>query len=116
MIKISVDEASAFDILSVQEIKISKLESCPSKDILINLNRLLTLEIIEQIGKDKFLKIYNSQEYCDLFNLNSNIFNLISSEKQSKDTKIQEKNHRRFLQKTKIQEIYFGHKPSEQKI
>ncbi len=116
MIKISIDEASAFDILSVQEIKISKLEDCLNKEYLLKNIQILKREISEQIGEDKFYQVYKSEEYFSLLDLNSNIFDLISLEENTKKSKVQEKNHRRYLQKKKIQELYFRSKLSEQKI
>jgi hypothetical protein len=75
-IKCFKNPAQLFDELSILSVKIDK---CQEKGIRYDYNSMNQLEneIIGGIGQCLFLEILESQEYDDLYKLNTKIFELI---------------------------------------
>lgn len=112
MIKISVDEGYAFDILSIFEVKVNnctdtaKVQS--SKDGFYKLHE----ELLNQLGYVKMYEIINSQEYRDLYNENLTTFTLVDKIRASDEVSIGKdidlNNLRRFECKRKLQSRFFN--------
>ena len=124
MIKVTIDEASAFDMLSILEVKLIgeyKLDNVKKKKLNENYE-LLKGEIIEQIGEDKFNEILDSEEYRFLLASNNVVFQMIDKVKESKAREaqtskiVQSMNDDRFRLKSKLQTQFFNNKLIEQKI
>ena len=111
MIKLTVDEAFAFDFLSILEVK--KLYGMDVENLLESYK----IEISNQIGIDFFKKIHSSVEYSELLNHNKKTFDAVDKAKtdEVKASYVDECNYRRSLSKKKIQEKYFNNKLTELK-
>ena len=116
MIKISVDEAYVFDMLSIFDVKIKKLSG---EKLVITLEKFSDMveEIIEQIGKEKFDQIYSSIEYKELVQANQNIFDLVDeSQKIEGMAKVtDDANFTRHLKKISLQKTHFNNDLTEVK-
>jgi hypothetical protein len=124
MIKVTIDEASAFDMLSILEIKLIgewRMEHAKKKRLNENYE-LLKSEIIEQIGEDKYNEILDSEEYRFLLASNNVVFQMIDKVKESKAREaqtakvVQSMNDDRFRCKGNLQNTFFNNKLIEQKI
>jgi hypothetical protein len=124
MIKVTIDEASAFDMLSILEIKLIgewRMEQAKKKKLNENYE-LLKGEIIEQIGEDKYNEILDSEEYRFLLASNNVVFQMIDKVKESKAREaqtakvVQSMNDDRFRLKSKLQTQFFNNKLIEQKL
>ena len=108
MIKISVDEAYVFDMLSILDVKMKKLTG---EKLVITLEKfnLMAEEVIEQIGKENFDKIYSSVEYKELVQANQDIFDLVDeSQKIEGMAKVtDDANFARHVKKMNLQKIHF---------
>lgn len=108
MIKISLDEAYVFDILSIHQVKINNFHG---EKLQITLSAMSDLveEIIEQIGKSKYNEIVLSTEYNELIIANQKVFNYVDLVKQdnglAKET--DDANYERYLKKAALQEKFF---------
>lgn len=114
MIKISIDEAAAFDILSILEVKTSKNHDKKFRNLYLKLLK----EIKDQIGNLKTNEILKSKDYQDLLRANENVFELVDLAKKNrvsaKDMDLA--NYKRFVLKTAIQQKYFNKNLTETKI
>ena len=124
MIKVTIDEASAFDMLSILDIKLMgeyKIDNAKKKKLNENYE-LLKGEIIEQIGEDKFNQILDSEEYRFLLASNNVVFQMIDKVKESKAREaqtskvVQSMNDDRFRCKGNLQNAFFNNKLIEQKL
>lgn len=116
MIKISLDEAYVFDMLSILCVKMKKLNG-DKFEITRYKYETLTNEIQEQIGVFLFEKIISSKEFLEMIDANEKIFNLIDQDK-TKDSLAQitdDANHIRFLKKLALQDKFFDQKLTEMK-
>lgn len=109
MIKLSVDEAHAFDFYSILEVK---------NYIGIDVKNLLDFykqEISNQITNEMFDKIYSSEEYKELLLNNKKTFDAVDKAKtdEVKASYVDECNYRRTLSKKKLQQKYFDNTLSE---
>ena len=117
MIKISIDEAAAFDILSIFEVKNENryIDNLNDKNYL-----KLQWEIENQIGSDKFNEILESEEYLALKFINRDIFHLIDYVKKHPKKIFFESadklNYSRYKYKTLLQEKFFNKELNEVKI
>jgi len=113
MITLKVDEAYAFDYLSILEVK--KIFH-PHKEW-AEINECIK-HIIPQIGQDLFDKIYNSEEYREMVLINSETFKLVDLAKENKcsakDVDIY--NYKRFKAKIALQNKFFKTIVQETKI
>jgi len=80
MLRISLDEAYVFDMLTVFDVKIKKLNGQKLAKTLDKFSDLIE-EVIEQIGKDKYNQIISSDEYQNMIKANQKIFELIDQSK-----------------------------------
>lgn len=111
MIKITVDEAFAFDFYSILEVK---------KNFGVDVNnQLLTYknEICSQLSEELFEKIYNSEEYIELYYYNKLTFEAVDKAKldEVKASYVDECNYKRTLSKKKLQQKFFNNGLSEVK-
>lgn len=114
MIKVSLDEAVVFDMLSILLIKTEK-----SKDMQNTRNYLNFFEDIkDSIGLNKLREVMDSEEFEDLRKANNSVFSGVDLAKKDliSASKLDALNYERFLCKKKIQEKFFEHKLKEQKI
>lgn len=116
MIKISLDEAYVFDMLSVLDIKLSKLNDQKFQLTKSKFDNLKN-EIIEHISLEKFTQIYDSEEYKNLVNANLRIFELIDLSKSDNGlAKItDDANFKRHIEKSKLQNKFFNNDLTEVK-
>ena len=116
MLKISLDEAYVFDLLSIYSVKIEN--SFDHKKIkLLESYKLLSSEIINQIGQKLYDEILNSDEYKDLISSNKNVFNLVDKSGESELSKItSDANYDRYVKKHILQNKFFKTNLTEVKI
>lgn len=111
MINLAVDEAYAFDFLSILEVK--KLLNNDDKTYYD------CLELIrEQVGESKFQDVILSPQYKDLVNTNKRIFDYIEEIRKGKklDAKVvDDANMARFMYKKELQAKFFSTKLTEKK-
>jgi hypothetical protein len=116
MIKISVDEAYVFDMLSIFDVKIKKLSG---EKLAITLEKFSDMveEVVSQIGKEKFDLIYASSEYKEMIQANQIIFDLVDeSQKVEGMAKVtDDANYARFLAKMNLQKAHFDNDLTEVK-
>lgn len=112
MVKISVDEAYAFDYLSILEIKKEK-----GSDIENYINHIKK-ELIEQINVEKFENIINSQEYFDLLDSNKLTFDAVDKAKTDEVSAsyVDVCNYQRMISKKNLQSQFFSKSLNEIKI
>ena len=116
MLKISLDEAYVFDLLSIYKVKIDN-SSDHKKIKLIESYQLLSTEIINQIGQKLFDEIINSIDYKDLIFSNQNVFDLVDRADESELSKITaDANFNRYMKKISLQNKFFKNKLTEVKI
>ena len=112
MINLSVDEAYAFDYLSILFIKKGMSESAYKtwNDCSIYLNN--------QIENQLFNEIINSDEYVRMIEANQKTFNMVDLAKEDKCSArdVDMCNYERYKAKINLQNKFFGNKVSEFKI
>lgn len=113
LIKVEVDEAAAFDMLSILEIKSKKTENS-------NLQFINALNsIVLQLGLHKTNTVLESDLYKELLKANKLVFNyvdLLNDGYYIPGLIVHLANMRRYSIKTKIQKMYFSSGLSEEKI
>lgn len=108
MLKISLDEAYVFDLLSIYEVKIEKCLDLNKKGILIKSYENLLSEICDQIGKELFEKVIKSSVYNDLKESNSKVFDLVERANENPLAKnTAEANYERYIHKKTLQNKFF---------
>jgi len=118
MIKISLDEAYVFDLLSILDLKRTK--SAGKEDNQKHIENYDTLydEISEQITDIKMHQVIKSEEYKNLVVINSKVFDLVDLGKDqeglAKTTAMA--NYDRFILKNKLQKKFFKNPLKEAKI
>lgn len=117
MLKISLDEGFAFDILSIAQVKIIK-SSVQDKEKLISNYQNLSKEIISQIGFDLYGEIVASKEYQDLRDANEKTFNLVDQVKNDNGLAklVDDSNYNRYQKKVALQNKFFNNEVKEVKI
>lgn len=116
MIKISLDEAYVFDLLSIYQVKSDKSDIDKKRKLLVILTEL-SQEIISQVGYQKYSTIVNSDEYIDLIKLNREIFDLVDRASESEISKeTADKNLERYYTKIKLQNKFFESEITETKL
>jgi len=116
MIKISLDEAYVFDMLSVMDIKIDLLSGIKLETVKMA-HSVLSQEIVDQIGVEKYFEVIKSKEYKDMIRSNKNVFDLIDQSKNDNGlAKItDDANYDRYLKKVSLQERFFNNGLTETK-
>lgn len=119
MIKISVDEAHAFDTLSILDVKISNCEDS-NKIKLKKAYDVLLDELYQQLSFNLVDKILKSNQYFDLKTANLKIFKLVDkiriSDSESIAKETDDANINRFICKKQLQKSFFDDKLLEVKI
>ncbi len=116
MLKISLDEAYVFDMLSVFDVKIKKLTG---EKLLLTLEKYSDManEVIEQIGVDKYNEIILSSEFKKMIDANLRVFELIDESKN--DTGLakitDDANYERHIAKMLLQKRFFDSELTEVK-
>jgi hypothetical protein len=112
MINLRVDEAYAFDYLSILDIKKEFNEF--SKENWIKCYN----DIESQISKNKMEKIISSLEYLNLLEANILTFNLVNKAKTNLVTakEVHKANDLRYKRKLELQTKFFDNKLSESKF
>ena len=118
MIKISLDEAYVFDLLSILDLK--KIKSIGKEDNQKHIENYNTLysEISEQITDIKMNEIIESEEYKDLVDINTKVFDLVDlgKEQEGLARTTAMANFDRFILKNKLQKKFFKNNLKEAKI
>ncbi len=114
MLKISIQEAVAFDSLSIFLLKVVRNNNEINNK---NYNFLLN-ELYSELGIEKTNIILNSREYKDLYKINELIFNLVDRVKKDPciGNQIDKANYDRFKRKQELQFKFFKSNLSEQKF
>lgn len=114
MIKLELDEAFCFDLLSIKKVKFDKNPSAFSKQEY----ELVFSQINNQIENKKFYDILNSEEYKNLYLINSEVYESVDLAKNNRITaqKVDYLNWVRFIRKKTIQEKFFNTIQNEQKF
>ena len=111
MIRVSVDEAYAFDMLAILSVKCHYANGKEETDKTSRNYKRLEAEIKSGIGIDKFNHVINSEEYNDLFNINMEIFDTIDLLNKACDQVhagyVNDLNYARYKVKTKLQAKFF---------
>ena len=118
MIKISLDEAYVFDLLSILDLKRNKSAKKEDNQKHIENYNILYDEISEQITDIKMHQIIKSKEYKDLIDINTKVFDLVDLGKEQEGlTRITAMaNYDRFILKNKLQKKFFKNPLKEVKI
>ena len=105
MIKILVDEAYAFDYLSILEVKNSELR-----------NEIAAM-IAKQVGVMKTMNVYASEEYDRLFETNKTLFDCVERARYGTITakELDEANMQRHYAKQALQKRFFQNDLTETK-
>lgn len=113
MINLLVDEAYAFDYLSILEVK---------KDLAADAQKEEAFEICKVfLSKqlDNFESIYSSKEYKDLYNINKKTFDLVDLARNNGEVtakQVDDANMERFYRKCDLQSKFFSNSLIESKI
>jgi len=112
MIKLLVDEAYAFDYYSIFELKTTK-----NQNLVDSMNQI-KIDLISQIGEEKFKEIINSEEYRKLYDANSETFDAVDKAKTDEvlASHVDKCNYLRMLAKKDLQNKFFTNKLTEFKI
>lgn len=105
MITIPVDEAYAFDYLSIQEVKKSSLVLA------------VAYHVKCQVGSSKFNTVIASQEYKDLYTANLNLFDCVERARYGTISarELDEANMQRHYAKQAVQKAHFDNELTELK-
>lgn len=114
MIKLLVDEAYAFDYLSILEVKSTKKDDQKLKNTLDSCKE----NIAAQISKDLFDSIFQSIEYEKLFEVNNKLFEAVDLAKENLVTAkyVDDLVYERYLAKTQLQNKFFKEAVTEVKM
>lgn len=116
MLKISLDEAYVFDLLSIYQVKINNAQD-QKLDQLKKTYDILSNEIIDQIGQELFLKIISSIEYHELIKINQIVFNLVDRANETQLSKLTaDANYQRYIKKIELQNEFFKNTITEVKL
>jgi hypothetical protein len=116
MIKISLDEAYVYDILSIYAVKIENSEGEKRQKSLDSFNKL-SEEIQNQIGMVKHHSIINSSAYFDLKHANKEVFDLVDRAGETYLSKLTaDANYKRYIKKVELQTKFFDNQITEVKI
>jgi hypothetical protein len=113
MINLLVDEAYAFDYLSILEVK-KNLSLDPQKQkAFADCKNFLSLQL------SNFYEIYSSDEYHDLYDINKKTFDLVDLARNNGNVtakQVDDANMERFYRKRDLQSKFFSSQLVESKI
>lgn len=112
MIKITVDEAAAFDMLSILGVKTERATSRAPAITAAN----LADEIADQLGRETYVRVIESPQFDALYETNSRLFDLIDAikvrgEQLGDATAIDQLNYARYQGKRVVQDTFFAASP-----
>jgi hypothetical protein len=113
MINLLVDEAYAFDYLSILEVK---------KDLIVDTQKQEAFETCKNFLKNQlnnFNNIYVSKEYKDLYDINKKTFDLVDLARNNGNVtakQVDDANMERFYRKRDLQFKFFSNPLVESKI
>lgn len=112
MIKITVDEAYAFDYYSILEIK-KEYKSDVESQI-----KIIEGDLINSVGYEKFILIKDSKEYKNLYMSNKETFDAVDKAKNDdvKASYVDKCNYQRMICKKELQKKFFSGDLTEQKM
>jgi len=112
MIKITVDEAYAFDYYSILELK---KQNGSQVDQIID---IIKSDLLEQIGVEKFNLIIESEEYLKLYSSNKTTFEAVDKAKTDEvlASYVDRCNFLRMVYKRELQNKFFSSSLSEVKL
>jgi len=116
MLRISLDEAYVFDMLSVFDVKLRNLSG---EKLAKTIEKYADMkeEVEEQIGLDKYNQIVSSREYQQMIFANERVFQLIDESKN--DTGLakvtDDANYERHIAKMALQKRFFDGELTEVK-
>jgi hypothetical protein len=112
MIKITVDEAYAFDYYSILKLK---KENGSDIDHVIS---VIESDIVNQIGETEFNLIINSEEYLNLYSSNKTTFDAVDKAKTDEvlASYVDKCNYLRMIHKKELQNKFFSSNLSEIKL
>lgn len=116
MIKIGLDEAYVFDMLSVFDVKIKKLDDEKLAKTIEKMSDMIE-EVVNQIGNDKYQLIIQSNEYKEMVLANQRVFELIDESKLDSGLakKTDDANYQRHIAKMNLQNTFFDNELTEVK-
>jgi hypothetical protein len=116
MLKISLDEAYVFDMLSVFDVKIKNLNGEKLAKTIEKMSDMIQ-EVIEQISEEKYGKIVSSIEYKKMLEANQRIFNLVDQIKDDSGLAkiVDDANYDRHIAKMAFQKRFFNSELTEVK-
>ena len=121
MIRISVDQAYAYDMLAIHVVKQRAFNGAAAEEARLKLSE----EIRDAVGAEVHEAVLLSREYQELIDVNQTIFNAVDQIKElSRDGGhlvmdagyIDDRNYRRHQLKAALQERFFSEALSERKI
>lgn len=114
MITLKVDEAYAFDYLAILEIKKNLFPSKSKESTFLNCKEFLYKQLPD------FDRIYNSNEYKELYEINKKTFEFVdevrNNNPQISAKQVDDLNMQRFYKKEKLQKTFFSTNLAEEKI
>ena len=116
--KITIEISECYDRLSINFVKLEKCQDIKKKETIREQIELLEQEINVSIGRDLALKIFKSDEYKELYNVNLTLFNLVDEIKINPlvGKTIDDNVYLRHLAKNKIQKKFFNEEFKEVKL
>ncbi len=118
MLKVSLDEGYAFDILSIYYVKALYADTPERRLISMKALKTMRAELEMQIGTEKLESILDSFYFKDLIDANKDTFNLVEEVRKSEEglaKKLDTSNLRRYYCKVRLQEHFFESSPVEVK-
>jgi len=106
MIKLQLDEAFCFDLLSISEVKYNKTKNINAFNNFLQIK----FEISNQINENVLSSIIESTEYKELLNCNEKIFDLVDEIKVNSSLPasiVDNLNYKRFQLKKSLQDRFF---------
>jgi hypothetical protein len=114
MIILQVDEAYAFDYLSILEVKKNLYPSLEKLNSFLNCKNFLADQL------NNFNEIYQSKEYQNLYDINKKTFGLVDLVRKNSlevtAKQVDEANMERFYKKQTLQKVFFNRGLIEEKI
>lgn len=115
--KFSFDYVYALDVLSIGEVKMLKLEEGEKRDQVIKHVKILSQELENYLGLNKFLAIYQSQEYLNLYKINEKVWEAVDLAERNEISakEVADLNTNRYYWKSQLQKKFFDGPMLEQK-
>lgn len=118
MVTVLIDEAYAFDMLSILQVKLNESIDDQKRNSIQENYEILSNDLINQMGKDKFLAVIESSLYSELVAKNKQIFDLVDITKlmSGPPHDLWRENYNRYLTKQALQKEFFNNEILETKL